>query len=165
VAIEVASDSTFDQDTDFEAGKGWIYAAAGIAEYVTIDTSGLLQDPPLQAWRLHEGTYVECVLDAEGIWWSTEVPLGIAVREGMVIVYDRARRAQLREGEVGAALARQRREGMQQAILRLLQHRFGEVPDGLAARISTIADQERLEAVFNAALDAPTLAEFDQYWP
>jgi hypothetical protein len=80
VAIEIGSDSTFDQDIDFEAGKGWIYAAAGIAGYVTIDTSGLLQDPPLQAWRLADAAYVECGLDSAGIWWSEQVPVGIAVR-------------------------------------------------------------------------------------
>ena len=93
VAIEVASDSTFDKDIDFEAGKGWIYAAAGIAEYLTVDTSGFLQDPPLQAWRLREGVYAECALDADGTWWSEEVPIGIAVRDGMIVVYDRAHQA------------------------------------------------------------------------
>jgi hypothetical protein len=165
VAIEVASDSTFDQDVDFEAGKGWIYAAAGIAEYVTIDTSGYLQDPPLQAWRLREGAYIECPLDHSGIWWSEEVPIGLAVREGMVVVYDRAGHAQPREGEVGALLARQRAEVQQGAILQLLQRRFGALPDDLVSRITVIADQAALDAAFSAALDAATLAELERQLP
>jgi len=52
---------------------------------------------------------------------------------------------------------------MHRALLQLLQHRFGTLPDSLAARLAAIADQATLEAVFNAALDAPTLAEFEHH--
>jgi hypothetical protein len=167
VAIEVASDSTFDQDIDFEAGKGWIYAAAGIEEYLTIDTTGLLQEPPLQAWRLRDGAYVECVLDAGGIWWSGQVPIGIAVREGMAVVFDRAGRPQVRESEVGAELKRRealgRLQAKQEALVRLVQRRFGLVADDMVARITGIAEESVVDSVIDVAADVPSIEELEKH--
>ena len=148
VATEVASNATFKQDRDFEAGKGSIYAAAGIAEYVTIDTTGFLQEPPLRAWRLRAGTYAACTLSTDGIWWSEEVPIGVAVRDGMVVVYDRSRRPQVRESEVGAELTRREasgnRRGRQQSVMRVLQRRLAPCPSTSAPVSPPLGAKRRL---------------------
>jgi Putative restriction endonuclease len=107
--VEVASESTCDADLDLATGKGWTYARAGVKEYLVLDPSGLYMDVPLCAWRLVGGEYQEVTPDAEGIWWSEELPLGIGFPDGQAAVYDRAHRRQLREGEISGYVAELRR--------------------------------------------------------
>jgi hypothetical protein len=106
VIIEVASPSTYESDLDLVAGKGWVYAQGGVPEYVMVDIAGIFLPSPVCAWRLHGTAYQRCALDAEGRWWSEELPLGLGMSGGLVSVFDQAGRCQLREGEVGSALAR-----------------------------------------------------------
>ena len=113
---------------------------------------------------MRDGVYAVCPIDQDGTWWSAELPIGIAVRDGMVVIYDRARRAQLREGEIGTVLA-QYREGMQSTILRSLQRRFGALPDGMTARIAALTDLAVLQQALDVVLDAETLAELERRLP
>jgi Uma2 family endonuclease len=108
--VEVASESTCDADLDLVTGKGWTYARAGVREYLVLDPSGLYMEAPLYAWHLVDGQYQDAALDSEGIWWSNELPLGIGFPDGQAAVYDRARRRQLREGEISLYTAEQRAE-------------------------------------------------------
>jgi hypothetical protein len=108
--VEVASESTAEVDLNLESGKGWTYANAGVQEYVMLDPSGLYMPEPLCAWHLVDGQYQETDLDAEGIWQSRELPLGIGFPDGQMAVYDRAGRRQLREGEISTYIAQQQAE-------------------------------------------------------
>jgi hypothetical protein len=104
--VEVASPSTYEADLDFVAGKGWAYAQAGVPEYVTLDPYRLFLPAPLSGWQLEGTSYQACELDAQGRWWSQEFAFGLGVRDGLVTVYNRSGEPQLREGEIGTAMAR-----------------------------------------------------------
>jgi hypothetical protein len=105
LAIEVASESTFRADLNLQRGKGWSYGQAGVHEYVVLDPGGELFAERLLAWRLEDGMYVPCEPSAGEPWWSTEIPIGIAIEGDLVGIYDREQRRQLREGEVLETLA------------------------------------------------------------
>jgi Uma2 family endonuclease len=105
LAIEVASESTFRADLNLQRGKGWSYGQAGVHEYVVLDPGGELFAERLLAWRLENGKYVPCEPPAGEPWWSTEIPIGIAIEGDLVGIYDREQRRQLREGEVLETLA------------------------------------------------------------
>jgi Putative restriction endonuclease len=108
--VEVASESTCDADLDLATGKGWTYARGGVKEYLVVDPSGLYMETPLCAWQLVDGQYQDAALDSDGIWWSNELPLGIGFPDGQAAVYNRARRRQLREGEISTFVAQQQAE-------------------------------------------------------
>jgi Uma2 family endonuclease len=110
LAIEVASESTFEADLNLRNGKGWSYEHAGVREYVVLDPGGELIPTRLLAWRLEHGTYVPCAPHGGEPWWSTEIPIGLAIEGDMVGVYDREHRRQLREGEMLAALTKRDEE-------------------------------------------------------
>jgi Uma2 family endonuclease len=106
LVVEVASESTYESDLNVIAGKGWTYAEGSVQEYLVLDPAGLFVQTPISAWRLVDNVYQKRGLDAEGLWWSEELPIGIGVSDGLVAVYDRLRRRAPREGEVLAELAR-----------------------------------------------------------
>ena len=110
LAIEVASESTFQADLNLQNGKGWSYEQAGVREYVVLDPGGELIPTRLLAWRLEQGTYVPCAPQGGELWWSTEIPIGLAIEGALVGVYDREHRRQLREGEMLAALTKRDEE-------------------------------------------------------
>jgi Uma2 family endonuclease len=108
--VEVVSESSAEVDADPQAGKGWVYAHAGVQEYVVLDPSGLYMDVPLRGWYLADDRYQNTALDAQGVWHSRELPLAIGFPDDQVAVYDRDGRRQLREGEISALLALHRED-------------------------------------------------------
>jgi len=126
--VEVASESTYEADLDLDEGKGWTYARAAVQEYVVVDPSGLYMEAPLCAWCLVNGHYQEMPLDAEGIWRSRDLPLGIGFPDGQVAVYDGESRRQLREGEISLFVMQQQGEIVQQlAEITELRRRLREL--------------------------------------
>jgi hypothetical protein len=83
----------------------------------------------------------------------------------MVVVYDRAHRAQLREGEIGAEFARRVAQAKQEGILRLLRGRFGALPSSIEAHVRALASEQELDALFDAALRARSLADVEELLP
>ena len=55
--MEVLSESTYETDLDMEAGKGYSYAKAGVAEYITLDPTGEFLREGIRAWRLDGDIY------------------------------------------------------------------------------------------------------------
>jgi Uma2 family endonuclease len=108
--IEVASDSTYDNDLDLQTGKAWSYEQAGVHEYAIVDPTALFLPSPVLAWRLVEGHYQTWEPDVAGLWWSEEIPIGIGIADGAVTIYDREGRGQLREGEFLTSIANARAE-------------------------------------------------------
>lgn len=45
-------------------------------------------------------------------------------------------------------------EGLRQALVRQLTHRFGNLPDALLAALQGVTDPERLEQLLDAVIDA-----------
>jgi Uma2 family endonuclease len=123
LAIEVASESTFQADLNLQSGKAWSYARAGVREYVVLDPSGELFAERLLAWRLEDEEYVAHAPQFGDPWWSTEIPIGIAIEGEMVGVYDLEHRRQLREGEVLETLSQKDAEI---AALRKRLAQFGD---------------------------------------
>lgn len=56
--------------------------------------------------------------------------------------------------------AKSRCEGMQKAILRMLQTRFGALPEGVAVGIQAVTDEPTLERLVDEALKSPDLVAF-----
>jgi hypothetical protein len=105
LVIEVVSKSTFQADLNCRRGKGWSYEHAGVREYVVLDPGGAFIPTRILAWRLADGKYVPCAWQGGEPWWSSEIPIGIAIEGDMIGVYDREHRRQLREGEILETLA------------------------------------------------------------
>ncbi len=57
-----------------------------------------------------------------------------------------------------------REEGATRLLLRLLTHRFGEVPEAVQKRLSTLT-LEQTEALVDKALTSQNLATFTQHLP
>ena len=92
--LEVTSASTRHND---ERRKRDVYAALGVREYFLYDPRAEWLAPPLQGWRLHEGTYravpAVTMLSNSGVAVASEV-LGLELRderaERRVRLHDRA---------------------------------------------------------------------------
>ena len=67
--------------------------------------------------------YIPCECQGAELWWSSEIPFGIAIEGDMVAVYDQEHRRQLREGEV---LETPARKDAEIAALRLRLAQFGD---------------------------------------
>ena len=106
--VEVASESTHERDLDVTAGKAWSYAHASVGEYLVIDPIGLFLSVPARAWRLVEGQFQVWEPNGDGVWWSEQIPVGFGVADESALVFDSMGQPQLREGEVTAALTRER---------------------------------------------------------
>jgi Uma2 family endonuclease len=108
LVVEVAGDATYGSDLDLRAGKGWSYAHAGVREYLVLDPTGVYLAERGRGWRLAGGVYVPWRRDERGRWRSAVIGVALAVEGDLVSVYRRDGERQLREGEVHAALARER---------------------------------------------------------
>jgi len=106
--IEILSESTYEADLDLEHGKGYSYARAGVAEYLTLDPTGELLDEGIRAWRLEEGVYRPWEADGQGRWQSDQLPVAVALEGMWATVYTREGRRMLREGQVEEELDRER---------------------------------------------------------
>ena len=97
--LEVTSASTRRND---ERRKRDVYAALGVREYFLYDPRAEWLSPPLQGWRLHEGTYraapAVTVLSNRGVSIASEV-LGLELRDER-----EARRVRLRDPATGEIL-------------------------------------------------------------
>ena len=59
------------------------------------------------------------------------------------------------------SLAQQlRQEGRQQTLLKVLQRRFGQIPEGLVEAINAVHETAKIERLVDAALDAASIEEF-----
>ena len=56
-------------------------------------------------------------------------------------------------------IERGRQEGIQQAILRLLTHRFHSIPQELSQKIFALTDTEKLQTLFDASLEVKSPEE------
>jgi Putative restriction endonuclease len=107
--IEVVTKETFERDLDVLRGKGWIYAHAGVLEYLVLDPMVRLIPGGARGWRLTSRGYDEHWLpEAHGRWHSRSIGVSIGFHEGMATVYTNEGRRMLRDGEYGALMARQR---------------------------------------------------------
>jgi Uma2 family endonuclease len=95
-AAEVLSPSTArDRDLNDRTppGKPLIYAACGIAEYLTFDPLQEFIPEQVRAWRLGPARrYVPWLPDADGFWWSVPLKVAFRPRGFMLDVYDEHRR-------------------------------------------------------------------------
>ena len=169
LVIEVLSQDTREVDLDMAEGKGWTYAAAGVAEYLILDPIGRYVRARGQGWRLAKGVYVPWGPDRQGRWASA-LGFGFGFEGLKLVVYGADGRAipgeggilrALAEGEV-AGEARGLAEGLlvgRSMLLHLLARRFGPLPPELEARLSLL-DAAALPAMADAALDAPNIDAF-----
>ena len=114
--VEVLSETTYEWDLDMEDGKGYSYAAAGVREYLMLDTTGRYLPERMRAWRLTQGVYQPWRPDAQGRWQSQELRLAIALEGPFAAVYTGDERRMLREGEIEAERAQMRAELARQAV-------------------------------------------------
>ncbi len=140
--IEVASDTTADADLDLEEGKGYVYARAGVAEYMVIDPTGEWVPEGVRAWQLQGGRYQPWTPEADGRWHSRQIAAQIALEGAMAGVFTPRGRRMPREGEIYGELIQRERELAQRAeelarrdaeiarLRRLLDEQQDELPPG-----------------------------------
>ena len=51
-------------------------------------------------------------------------------------------------------------KGLRQTLIKILQRRFGQIPEGLVEAINGIHETARMESLVDAALDAASMEEF-----
>ena len=179
LVIEVLSQDTREVDLDMAEGKGWTYAAAGVAEYLILDPIGRYVPTQVQGWRLAGGLYTSWLPDGQGRWTSA---LGFSlVFEGVnLVIYEPVGGPIPGEGGILRALAEGEARGLDKGLaegearglaegllvgrsmlLRLLILRFNAVPPDLEARIALLAPAT-LPAMVEAALDAPSIEAFSR---
>ncbi|MGH2388228.1 MAG: Uma2 family endonuclease [Chloroflexota bacterium] len=130
--VEVASPSTFTKDLDARKGKAWSYEQAGVHEYLVLDPTGQFVPTLVWARRLRRGHYESWEPGPDGLWWSEEIPIGIGVVDGAVMVHDRAGGGLLREGEFLTSIANARLDAAR--------------AQAVAERAQAEAERERAEA-------------------
>jgi hypothetical protein len=114
--VEVLSEAIYEVGLDLEHGKGYSYARAGIAEYLTIDHTRRFLPEGIRAWRLVDGVYQPWLPDGDtrdsgsGRWQSQQIPIAIGLEDDWATVYRRDGDRILREGQVEAEHARLRAE-------------------------------------------------------
>ena len=108
--IEVLNEASYEVDLDLQHGKGYSYARAGIAEYLTLDHTRRFLPEGIRAWRLVEGRYRPWLPDANGRWQSQQVAVAIGLEDDWATVYGRDGHRILREGQVETEHARLRAE-------------------------------------------------------
>jgi hypothetical protein len=64
LAIEVLSETTYQQDVDERHGKAWSYADAGVAEYLVVDYDRRYIEEHVRALRLVDGHWTRWQADA-----------------------------------------------------------------------------------------------------
>ena len=177
LVIEVLSQDTREVDLDMAEGKGWTYAAAGVAEYLILDPIGRYVRTQVQGWRLAGGLYTSWLPDVRGRWASA-LGFGFGFEGLKLVVYGADGRAIPGEGGILRALAegeaagearglaegeaRGLAEGLlvgRSMLLRLLRRRFGPLPPELEARIALLA-AATMPAMVEAALDAASIEAF-----
>jgi len=103
--VEVLSESTYETDLDMEAGKGYSYAKAGVAEYMTLDPTGEFLREGVRAWRLDGDLYRPWLPGADGRWRRGEIAVALALEGAQATVYTLDGMRHLREGEIAQELA------------------------------------------------------------
>jgi hypothetical protein len=104
--IEVLGEATYDIDLDVVRGKGWSYARAGVAEYLTIDPTRAYVSQGFRGWRLDDGAYLPWIPRADHRYQSQGVSMTVALEGVMAAVYLPDGQRVIGEGEVMAELAR-----------------------------------------------------------
>ena len=156
--LEVTSASTRRND---ERRKRDVYAALGVREYFLYDPRAEWLSPPLQGWRLHEGTYraapAVTVLSNRGVSVASEV-LGLELRDER-----EARRVRLRDPATGEFLltheeserAREEAERAREMAERTRGMAEQAREEEAALRRAAEARAAELEARLRALEDAP----------
>lgn len=174
LVVEVASDSTHAWDLDLGRGKAWSYRHAGVAEYLVLDPTGALVAGLGRGWRLAGDAYRPWAPEpgqppGAPRWRSARFPFAIGVEDGLAAVFVPGGARQLREGEIGPALAERaatgraegemvgraegREEGKRASLLLVLRARFGALPAALEARIAAL-DEAALDLLMARAVVA-----------
>jgi len=104
--VEVLSDATWAVDLNLDEGKGYLYARAGVREYLALDTTGAFTGGDGRGWRLEGGVYRPWAPGADGRWYSEQIDVAIGLEGMWATVYMRDGSRILREGEVQRELAR-----------------------------------------------------------
>lgn len=91
LVIEVTSKTTRREDV---GKKHELYARLGVPEYVMYDPLGDYLDPPLRAFRLHDGGYVP-VPDAGTAGIESAIGVTMRLIDGRLVLFDRAMGARL----------------------------------------------------------------------
>jgi len=163
LVIEVLSQDTHEVDLDMAEGKGWTYAAAGVAEYLILDPVGRYLRARGQGWRLSGGVYAPWGPDRRGRWASA---LGFGFEGLKLVVYGADGRPIPGEGGILRALAAGEARGLAEGLLvgrsmllHLLARRFGPLPPELQARLALL-DAAAPPAMAEAALDASSIEAF-----
>lgn len=118
LAIEVLSESTYEQDLDEVHGKAWSYADAGVGVYLIVDYDRRYIDEHVRALRLENGRWVRWEANAQGRWESPA--LGVSFEfDGLYLrVRDAAGRLKPLPDEADALLEEQTAQlGERQALL------------------------------------------------
>jgi hypothetical protein len=129
--IEVLSEATYQTDLHLARGKGFSYAQAGVAEYLTLDYTGQYVPEGIRAWRLANGIYRPWEPEISGRWQSARFAFAIGMEDGWASVFTRDGRRVVREGEAESELARMReallgRDAEIERLQRLLDERRGK---------------------------------------
>jgi Uma2 family endonuclease len=84
LTIETTSLKTKKKDT---VEKLELYARLGVHEYFLFDPTGEYLDPPLQGYRLRNGSYERIVGDIRGVLYSEELDMRLIVEDGELNFY------------------------------------------------------------------------------
>lgn len=92
VVFEITSRSTRKEDVETKLA---LYERLGVAEYFLFDPLGEYLRPPLQGWRLLDGSYHRLVPDGDGAIDSAILGMRLAVVDGVLRLFDRVTGAEL----------------------------------------------------------------------
>ena len=169
LVIEVLSQETREVDLDMAEGKGWTYAAAGVAEYLILDPIGRYVRTQAQGHpggtRLAGGLHAPWGPDWRGRWASA-LGVGFGFEGLKLVVYGADGRPIPGEGGILRALAEGETRGLEEGLLvgrsmllHLLGRRFGPLSPELEARIALL-DAAALPEMADAVLDASSIEAF-----
>jgi hypothetical protein len=95
----------------------------------------------------------------------TQILTGLQFKDPRLLAILGGNQAMIESPVLQAFLAQGRREVKQQVILRILAARLGPVPEDLAASVKTINDEQKFDALVDAAAVCPDLEAFRQRLP
>src|SRR5207248_6154754 len=107
--------------------RTFLYARAGVREYLALDPTGVLLPERGRGWRVVDGVYRLWEPDAAARGQNEQIAVAIGLEGMLATIYTREGERQLREGEVGQERAHDRAELERlRAELERLRGRVGE---------------------------------------
>jgi hypothetical protein len=155
LAVEVLSETTYQQDVDERHGKAWSYADAGVAEYLIVDYDRRYIEEHVRALRLVDGRWTRWQADANGRWVSAALGVSFEFDAPYLRVRDAAARLKPLPDEADALLLEQAALLMERTSLLTEQSAQLTERDALLERIRALVDAGDLEAVRALLADTP----------